>query len=80
MQRPSNRPTTAITACPPASSPGNVGRGMQLGQQLNVGLLHVNDQTVNDEVVNPFGGFGASGNATASAGLPMPMNSPNGNG
>lgn len=47
---------------------GNVGRGMQLGQQLNVGLLHINDQTVNDEVVNPFGGFGASGNATRIGG------------
>ena len=46
----------------------NVGRGMQLGQQLNVGLLHINDQTVNDETVNPFGGFGASGNGTRIGG------------
>lgn len=46
----------------------NVGRGMQVGQQLNVGLLHINDQTVNDETVNPFGGFGASGNGTRIGG------------
>ena len=46
----------------------NVGRGMQLGAQLKVGLLHINDQTVNDETVNPFGGFGASGNGTRIGG------------
>ncbi|MEC5211253.1 benzaldehyde dehydrogenase (NAD) [Psychrobacter sp. PL15] len=46
----------------------NVGRGMHIGQQLNVGLLHINDQTVNDETVNPFGGFGASGNGTRIGG------------
>lgn len=42
----------------------NAGRGISLGQQLHVGLLHINDQTVNDETLNPFGGFGASGNGT----------------
>ena len=46
----------------------NVGRGIQLGQQLNVGLLHINDQTVNDDTVNPFGGFGSSGNGTRIGG------------
>lgn len=46
----------------------NIGRGMQLGAQLKVGLLHINDQTVNDETVNPFGGFGASGNGTRIGG------------
>ncbi|MEG1157321.1 MAG: aldehyde dehydrogenase family protein, partial [Acinetobacter sp.] len=46
----------------------NVGRAMQLGAQLNVGLLHINDQTVNDETVNPFGGFGSSGNGTRIGG------------
>jgi len=46
----------------------NVGRAMQLGVQLKVGLLHINDQTVNDETVNPFGGFGASGNGTRIGG------------
>jgi acyl-CoA reductase-like NAD-dependent aldehyde dehydrogenase len=37
-------------------------------EQLRVGLLHINDQTVNDDVVNPFGGVGASGNGTSIGG------------
>lgn len=47
----------------------NVGRAMALGQRLKFGLLHINDQTVADDVVNPFGGRGASGNG-ASMGAP----------
>lgn len=47
----------------------NVAHAMQIGAQLKVGLLHINDQTVNDETVNPFGGFGASGNGTRIGGL-----------
>ncbi len=46
----------------------SVGRAMALGEKLRVGLLHINDSTVNDEVVNPFGGVGASGNGTSIGG------------
>ncbi|WP_353171012.1 benzaldehyde dehydrogenase [Acinetobacter rudis] len=46
----------------------NVSHAMQIAQSLKVGLLHINDQTVNDETVNPFGGFGASGNGTRIGG------------
>lgn len=46
----------------------NVGHGMEVAQFLNIGLLHINDQTVNDETLNPFGGFGASGNGTRIGG------------
>lgn len=46
----------------------NVGRAMSLGNRLNTGLLHINDQTVDDQVVNPFGGRGASGNGTSIGG------------
>lgn len=46
----------------------DVGRALILGEQLRVGLLHINDQTVNDEVINPFGGVGASGNGTSIGG------------
>lgn len=46
----------------------NVGHGMKVAQSLKVGLLHINDQTVNDETLNPFGGFGASGNGTRIGG------------
>lgn len=46
----------------------DVGRALRLGERLRTGLLHINDQTVNDEVVNPFGGVGASGNGTSIGG------------
>ncbi|MGN8159631.1 benzaldehyde dehydrogenase [Salinisphaera sp. RV14] len=46
----------------------NVGRALALGERLDTGLLHINDQTVNDEVINPFGGVGASGNGTSIGG------------
>jgi hypothetical protein len=48
----------------------DVGRAIALGDRLHSGLLHINDQTVNDEVVNPFGGVGASGNGTSIGGPP----------
>ncbi len=46
----------------------SVGRAMALGEKLRVGVLHINDQTVADDVVNPFGGRGISGNGTAIGG------------
>jgi benzaldehyde dehydrogenase (NAD) len=39
-------------------------RALAIGNRLRVGLLHINDQTVNDDVINPFGGKGQSGNGT----------------
>ncbi|WP_417504333.1 benzaldehyde dehydrogenase [Marinomonas gallaica] len=46
----------------------DVARAQNIGSQLHVGLLHINDQTVNDECTNPFGGCGASGNGSAVCG------------
>ncbi|WP_269670538.1 benzaldehyde dehydrogenase [Stenotrophomonas sp. SY1] len=46
----------------------DVGRALKLGERLHTGLLHINDQTVNDEVLNPFGGIGVSGNGTSIGG------------
>jgi benzaldehyde dehydrogenase (NAD) len=46
----------------------DVGRAMAIGERLNSGMLHINDQTVADECVNPFGGRGASGNGGAVGG------------
>ena len=46
----------------------DVGRALALGERLQTGLLHINDQTVNDEIINPFGGVGASGNGTSIGG------------
>jgi len=46
----------------------SVSRAMALGSKLRTGLLHINDQTVADEVINPFGGRGQSGNGTSIGG------------
>ncbi|OYV33630.1 MAG: benzaldehyde dehydrogenase [Rhodospirillales bacterium 20-64-7] len=46
----------------------DIGRAMRLARQLKTGLVHINDQSVADDVVNPFGGRGASGNGTAVGG------------
>ena len=46
----------------------SVGRAMAIGERLDVGLLHINDQTVADECINPFGGRGASGNGGSVGG------------
>lgn len=48
---------------------GSLARARALGERLNCGMLHLNDQTVNDEVVNPFGGRGQSGNGGSVGGL-----------
>jgi len=46
----------------------DVGRGMAIARQLRVGLVHVNDQTVNDDGTMPMGGRGASGNGSRHGG------------
>jgi benzaldehyde dehydrogenase (NAD) len=46
----------------------NVSHALALGNRLNVGLLHINDQTVADEPYIPFGGRGNSGNGEAVGG------------
>ncbi|RCW68508.1 aldehyde dehydrogenase family protein [Pseudorhodoferax soli] len=38
------------------------GRGVAMALRLKTGMVHVNDQTVNNEFHVPFGGMGASGN------------------
>ncbi len=39
----------------------SVERGVQVAQQIHTGMVHINDQTVNDEPHIPFGGEKASG-------------------
>jgi len=46
----------------------NMGRAMKIGDQLNVGQLHINDQTVNGGPYAPFGGRGKSGNGSRMGG------------
>ncbi|WP_349307018.1 aldehyde dehydrogenase family protein [Rhodococcus sp. USK13] len=31
-------------------------KGLELAQRISAGLVHINDQTVGDEAVVPFGG------------------------
>lgn len=40
----------------------SVARASALSQRLHSGMVHINDQTVNNEFHVPFGGMGASGN------------------
>ena len=58
----------------------SISRGLALAQRFRSGMVHVNDQTVNDEATIPFGGMGASGNAPATAARPTGTSSPSGSG
>ncbi len=42
----------------------SISRGLALAQRIRAGMVHVNDQTVNDEATIPFGGMGMSGNGS----------------
>jgi len=40
---------------------GNVMRGLELARQIPTGIVHINDQTIDDAPNTPFGGIRASG-------------------
>lgn len=42
--------------------------GWDLAQQIPTGIVHINDQTVNDEANTPFGGTGSSGTGSRHGG------------
>jgi len=46
----------------------DVMRGLALAERLPTGIVHINDQTVNDEANIPFGGVGASGTGSRLGG------------
>ena len=46
----------------------SISRALSVGNRLRCGILHINDQTVMDEPVAPFGGRGQSGNGTRIGG------------
>lgn len=46
----------------------DVMKGMELADRIPSGIVHINDQTVNDEAVVPFGGVGASGTGSRFGG------------
>lgn len=41
----------------------SIGRALDLAERIPAGMIHINDQTVNNEFQVPFGGFGDSGNS-----------------
>ena len=47
----------------------HVSRGLALAERIPTGIAHINDQTVNDEAVAPFGGVAASGTGARFGGL-----------
>jgi len=55
-------------------------RAVKMAERLNTGLVHINDQTINDDPRVPFGGVGASGNGGASAPSRTSKSSPPGAG
>jgi benzaldehyde dehydrogenase (NAD) len=40
----------------------SLGRGMEIARSMRTGMVHINDTTINDQALAPFGGMGASGN------------------
>jgi benzaldehyde dehydrogenase (NAD) len=46
----------------------SIGRATRIIDQLNAGMVHINDQTVNDDANNPFGGPGVAGAGAAVGG------------
>ena len=46
----------------------DVMRGLALADLIPTGIVHINDQTVDDEAAAPFGGVGASGTGSRFGG------------
>jgi benzaldehyde dehydrogenase (NAD) len=46
----------------------DVMKGVALADRIPSGLVHINDQTVDDEAVAPFGGVAASGTGSRFGG------------
>jgi benzaldehyde dehydrogenase (NAD) len=47
---------------------GDPFRALEFGERISSGILHINDQTVDDEAQAPFGGTGHSGTGTRFGG------------
>ncbi|GAA3614541.1 aldehyde dehydrogenase family protein [Microlunatus ginsengisoli] len=47
----------------------DVMKGLSLAERIPSGLVHINDQTVNDEALIPFGGVGDSGTGARHGGI-----------
>jgi benzaldehyde dehydrogenase (NAD) len=47
----------------------DVMAGINLAEHIPAGMVHINDQTITDEPIAPFGGMGRSGNGSRVGGL-----------
>lgn len=59
---------------------GNAEWGAELAKQIDSGMVHVNDATINDEPLVAFGGEKASGIGRLNGQWALETNSPHGNG
>jgi benzaldehyde dehydrogenase (NAD) len=46
----------------------SLGRGLAMADRMKTGMVHINDGTLNDEAIIPFGGMGESGNGSRYGG------------
>jgi benzaldehyde dehydrogenase (NAD) len=46
----------------------SISRGLALADRMRTGMVHINDGTLNDEAIIPFGGMGDSGNGSRYGG------------
>jgi len=46
----------------------SISRGLAIANRIRAGMVHVNDTTLNDEAIIPFGGTGISGNGSRFGG------------
>jgi benzaldehyde dehydrogenase (NAD) len=46
----------------------SLGRGLAIADRMRTGMVHINDGTLNDEAIIPFGGMGDSGNGSRYGG------------
>ena len=46
----------------------SIPRGLAIADRMRTGMIHINDGTLNDEAIIPFGGMGESGNGSRYGG------------
>lgn len=46
----------------------SLGRGLAIADRMRTGMVHINDGTLNDDAIIPFGGMGDSGNGSRYGG------------
>lgn len=46
----------------------DIARGLTIADRMRTGMVHINDGTLNDEAIVPFGGMGESGNGSRYGG------------